>query len=184
MVDSEKSVFVLENKRGVSVMIGYILLITFVIAIAAILYQWLSTYVPQEDIDCPGGVSLYVSDHFYDSSSGHLDLEIENNGRFNVSGFYVRYANRSSVSLATKDLSKHLITSSYSSQLIPGVSYKSDNANKFAPGQAHNFTFDVSSLNSVHSVEITPIRIQEVENKQSEVSCSGAGFEKTLNITL
>ena len=50
-------------------MIGYILLITFAIVIAVVVFQWLKTYVPKEGIACPDEVSIYIS------SIIHLPLE-------------------------------------------------------------------------------------------------------------
>ena len=48
-----------KNKKGLSVMIGYVLLVTFAIIISAIVYQQIKTYLPTEDKVCPEGVSLF-----------------------------------------------------------------------------------------------------------------------------
>ena len=47
-----------KNKKGVSEIIGYILLVAIVVTISIFVYQWLKTYVPQDAISCPDGVSL------------------------------------------------------------------------------------------------------------------------------
>ena len=76
------------NKRGVSIVVGYVLLITIVIAIAGIVYSWLRWYVtPGEDISCPDGVSLVIKE--YECVGDILNLTIKNKGRFSFDGFVV-----------------------------------------------------------------------------------------------
>ena len=61
-----------KDKRGISVMVGYVLLVTFAIIISVIVYNWMQSYVPQEDLECEDGVSLIIQKY-------NCDLEIENN---------------------------------------------------------------------------------------------------------
>ena len=81
------------NKRGVSIVVGYVLLITIVIAIAGIVYSWLRWYVtPGEDISCPDGVSLVIKE--YECVGDILNLTIKNKGRFSFDGFVVKANDR------------------------------------------------------------------------------------------
>ena len=80
-----------KTKRGVSIMIGYILLITFVIAISIFVYQWLKTYVPKEGLECPDGVSIYISKANINPNEGKLTLTLKNTGRFDINGVFVIY---------------------------------------------------------------------------------------------
>ena len=57
------------NKKGVSVIIGYVLLIAFAILISAGVYAWLKTYVPREPLNCPDGVSIFVKEAGFNSST-------------------------------------------------------------------------------------------------------------------
>jgi len=44
-----------KNKRGVSIVIGYVLLIAISIVISILVYQALKTYVPKEALECSDG---------------------------------------------------------------------------------------------------------------------------------
>ena len=80
------------GKKGISYMIGYILLITMAIALAILVFNWLSHYVPEEDPTediCPEGVSLSLRNIVCDSGQTELSFTIRNNGLFSVDGFRV-----------------------------------------------------------------------------------------------
>jgi hypothetical protein len=51
------------NKKGISVMIGYVLLVSAAIIMGAITYNWMKIYVPtNEDLKCPDGISIAISE--------------------------------------------------------------------------------------------------------------------------
>src|SRR3989344_8392030 len=77
-----------NSKKGLSVMIGYILLISMAITMSAIVYQWVKTYVPQDSIECKDGVSLFVQGYNYDCGADTLNLNLKNNGRFDLAGYF------------------------------------------------------------------------------------------------
>ena len=70
------------NKKAVSNIIGYLLLVAIVIVISMIVYQWLKTYVPTDAIQCDEGVSIGIDDYNYDCEDNALNLTIKNSGRF------------------------------------------------------------------------------------------------------
>ena len=177
-----------KKKIAVSTMIGYILLITFAIVIAGVVYQWLKTYVPKEGLACPDGVSIYVSDYNYKDATNELNLILKNNGQFSVGGIYIYYSNSSSQEIAPKDLSPWIIPKN--KYLNPGVRFGTlaidkDNPNLFEPGgEDEVLIFDISSLTDkkIYAVEITPIRWQEEKNKIPLVSCANAKTKKILDL--
>ena len=67
----------MRDKKAVSIMIGYILLITFAVVIAAVVLTWLKTYVPRQGLECPDGVSIYILDSELDRND--LVLTLRNN---------------------------------------------------------------------------------------------------------
>ncbi|MBI2004394.1 hypothetical protein HYS72_02930 [Candidatus Pacearchaeota archaeon] len=173
-----------KKKIAVSTMIGYILLITFAIVIAGVVYQWLKTYVPKEGIACPDGVSIYVSDSAYNDISKKLELTLTNNGQFSVGGIYIYYSNSSSQEIAVNDLSKFVPKPK---QLNPGVILGTAGKNSFEPGgEDEVLTFDINGLTDqeIYAVEITPIRWQEEKNRISIVSCANAKTKKILDLTI
>ncbi|MFB6246724.1 MAG: hypothetical protein ABEI74_03995 [Candidatus Pacearchaeota archaeon] len=172
--------FPLKDKKGVSVMIGYILLVTFAVAIAAIVYQWLNSYVPKEEIQCPDGTSIYISDTSHNQKQ--LNITIQNNGRFNISGIFIRYSKTEGQDVATNDLSKNLTSESYE-YTAPGVRFGSPDENTFAPDQEKQVKFEISGISQMHSIQVTPTRSQTENNQLTRVSCTNAQTESIINMT-
>ena len=166
-----------ESKKGISVMVGYVLLIVFVIIIGAIVYQWLKTYVPAQALNCPDGVSLFVKEASFDSDNSQLIVTLRNNGRFNLAGYFIHATNSSDQELPTIDLSNYLDENSPGR--IHGNSVLFFNFsigdNFFHPGSEESYLFDIpSSIGKPHLIRITPTRFQDVNEKQRFVSCSDA----------
>src|SRR3989339_653843 len=65
-----------KNKRGISIMIGYILLVTGAIVMGSIVYQWMKTYVPADSLTCPEGISIYLSEFECSGTSLNITLNI------------------------------------------------------------------------------------------------------------
>ncbi len=168
-----------RSKRGVSVIIGYVILVSFVIVLAIIVYSWMKTYVPMEELNCPDGVSVFVEK--YECSENNLTLYLKNNGRFNVGGYFI-YATTSPTQLiATTDLSRN-ITESTAKIYPTGIKLVQPLAgNLFAPNQKETETYDLTGLNPIYSVEITPIRWQVEKNKNKLVSCKDARIRENID---
>src|SRR3989338_4079370 len=97
----------LKQKRGVSVIIGYVLLVVFAMVISVGVYAWLKTYVPNEPLNCPDGVSLFVKESSFNSSTSVLSIKIRNNGRFDVADYFIHAANTSPQQIPPSDLSEN-----------------------------------------------------------------------------
>ncbi|MEK6842805.1 MAG: hypothetical protein AABX84_03230, partial [Nanoarchaeota archaeon] len=95
----------IKNKLGISVMIGYILLISMAIMMSIIVYQWVKTYVPQKSIECEDGVSLFVQSYNNDCDNERLDLTLKNNGRFDIAGYFIHATTSPTQELAVIDIS-------------------------------------------------------------------------------
>ncbi|MDP3965948.1 MAG: hypothetical protein Q8Q04_00270 [archaeon] len=164
----------IRNKKGVSVVIGYVLLISFGIILSVIVFNYLRTYVPSDAINCPDGVSLLVKDYTYNCTSGELSLEIKNRGRFNVEGYYIHGTESPSVELATADLSKD-----FNSDLSED-GFSIGNAVYFHKQVNNSFKFDEEVVHvfnlggQIYSIEITPLRFQTEGGSEKVVSCGNA----------
>lgn len=85
---------IIRNKKGISELISYVLLVSLAVTLSIAVYAWFSFYVKQSKIPlCPEGVSLVINN--YNCSDQVLNIEIKNKGLFNVDGFYLRANNRS-----------------------------------------------------------------------------------------
>jgi len=88
-----------KSKKGLSNMVGYVLLITITISLSFFVYNWLKFYVTQEDFEkCPEGVNLIISSYECTKSvgdvSGNLNLTLKNKGLFSVNGYILRVHDR------------------------------------------------------------------------------------------
>ena len=95
----------LAKKKGVSIMIGYVLLVTCAIVIGVIVYQWIKTYVPTEALECPDEVSIFIKDFEFNCENFQLDLTLKNNGLFKIAGYFIHATDDPNQTLATIDLS-------------------------------------------------------------------------------
>ncbi|MGA2130171.1 MAG: hypothetical protein ABSG05_00965 [Candidatus Pacearchaeota archaeon] len=162
-----------KNKLGVSVIIGYILLVAFAVVTGAIVYNYLRTYVPTQPLSCPDGVSLFVQDSNY--CGNQLNLTIRNNGRFDVAGYYIRATNSSSQTIPIIDLSSSL-NSTYGG--FPNgnlIMFSPANNNSFTAGNQTMHVYTISSsLGNISSIQIVPA-VYEVQNNRNILArCSNA----------
>lgn len=159
-------------------MVGYILLVVFVITLSVIVFQWLRTYVPSDEaLDCPEGSSLFATN--VDYCEGYLNVTLKNNGRFGLAGYYIRAANSTEQSVATIDLSQYINTSGGSNLLGNAILFSSStDQNTLDPGEesADNFNVSNASFGNITSIEVIPTRFQEENNRVKFVSCTGARF--------
>jgi len=167
------------NKKGISVMIGYVLLITFAVIMGVIVYQWIKTYVPRDALECSDGTSLFVKDYEYNCSINELTLILVNNGRFNIGGYFIHATNSSDQVLATKDISEFIM-----GERIGNAVKFSGADNSFKPGdssQEHVFDLSTSNLGQVYSVEIIPVRWQVEDSNKKIVSCGKSKVKEIIS---
>ena len=179
-----------KKKLAVSAMIGYILLITFAIVIAGVVYAWLKTYVPKEGIACPDGVSIYVSDYNFDNTKKELNLILKNNGQFSVGGIYIYYSIDENEEIAANPMVGKIKSGAalFGESLRFGTSGAKEEdgtiINFFEPSDEISLTFSASGIDYIYAVEITPIRWQEEKNKIKLVSCANAKTKKILDLNI
>ncbi len=168
-----------KNKRAVSIMIGYILLITFAVVISGVVYTWLKSYVPKQGVECPDGVSLYITSYENNIDTNQLTLNLRNNGKFSIGGIFIYYTDSSEQKLATLDLSNFVVSGL---KMNPGVKFPGEGDNAFKPNEDISVIFDVSTIPYIYSIEITPVRWQEENTKILKVSCNNAGTKSILDL--
>jgi len=82
------------GKRGISIVMGYVLLIVIAVAISGLVYSWMRFWVPTDDgAECPDSVVIVVKNLNCEGDS--LNLTLENKGLFTIDGFILRVNNRS-----------------------------------------------------------------------------------------
>jgi len=85
----------MKQKKAVSLMLSYVLLVGIVVGLAIIVWGVLKYWTDiSPPVDCEEGTSLILID--YDCSiGGGLSLTLRNNGRFSVKGFILTVGNDS-----------------------------------------------------------------------------------------
>lgn len=180
-----------KNKKGVSEIIGYILLVAIVVTISIFVYQWLKTYVPQDAISCPDGVSLSVISYNYSCASNTLNLTLQNTGTFNISGYFIHGSDSPNQQIATIDLTEYYsgdytIANNAVYYFLLTEGNLNPSLNPFSPGEitggSDNF-FDLSKINPVipittlNSLEITPTRFVELNGRNVIAGCDNAKID-------
>ena len=162
----------LKNKKGVSVIIGYVLLIVFAMLISVGVYSWMKTYVPREPLNCPDGVSLYIKAAGFNSSTSQLNITTRNNGRFDIAGYFIHATNTSNQTLPSIDLSPYLKEDSQGIIFGSSVLFSTAGDNALSPGDERTNSFNIpAATGNISTIRVIPTRFQEEDNRQRFVSC-------------
>jgi len=169
-----------KSKKAVSVLIGYVLLVSFIVIISGITYTWLKTYVPAQNLECQEGVSIFVKKSVYNSSTLELKVTLKNTGRFNIGGYFIHAKNDSSQELAIIDLSIYL-NDSFGGALAGNSVLFSSASGELKSGEEENHIFIIpSALGNLFSITVTPVRFQEFNNRERFVSCVKSRTEQVI----
>ena len=178
-----------KNKKGLSIIIGYILIMTVSVVMSIIVYQWIKTYAPRDTLQCPDGVSLFVKDFTCEKLEGvlnkNLTLVLINNGKFSIDGYFIRVSTDSNLdNLATIDLSEFFYGSAV--QVDEGIvrfeNGLSISDNFFAPGKSTSNKFDITSISgTIKKIELIPSRIETINNFKRTAICDGASVETVIS---
>jgi len=153
------------QKKAVSLMLSYVILISIVIALSVGVYAWIRTMaVSPEIVDCKEGTSVILDT--YKCSSGNLELNIKNNGRFNVDGIILSVGNN-----PQQTPTAYLI-----SQLTGGgLEGHYEFSSPLKPGETQNADFSNmdSNRNEIDIIEIISIQPYIIENNK-RINCQQA----------
>jgi len=174
----------MKNKRGISVMVGYVLLITLAVVMGGILYAWLSGWIPAEVPECPEATSIVIKDYNCNLTSNRLDLTLSNNGRFDLGGYLIRVTNTSTQEIATINLGPSLIFTGRGIIFENFVLLGDLNDNSFVANDEVQNAFNITRYGNLHKVEITPARWYNQDNKVRFLSCGDVStLRQDINCT-
>lgn len=77
-----------KDKKGISIMIGYVLLIVIAIGLSIMVFTYLRLYLPKDVPVCDVDVSLSAENVVCEN--GIVDITLRNNGLFNIDGAFIR----------------------------------------------------------------------------------------------
>ena len=174
-----------QDKKGLSIMVGYVLLVVIAIVMSLLVYQWVKTYIPKDAIECPEGSSMFIKEVVYDCGTDSLDVTVKNNGLFSLAGFFIYATTNEDAELATEDLSGKVdIKLKHGNSIVfglEGIDKEKNTLTPDSPGNEKTIKFtDVADLKGLR-IEIIPIRWQEVEGKIRLASCSDAKIGQEIS---
>ena len=83
-----------KNKKAVSLMISYVLLIVIGMSLAIIVYEYIIIVVIIEPTPtCPETLSLIIQEYSCNAGAKKITIEVKNKGLFNISGYEIRGTN-------------------------------------------------------------------------------------------
>lgn len=174
------------KKKGVSLMVSYVLLVSIAIILSIGVFAWLKIIAKdvQPKVDCKEGTSMRISN--YKCFSGDVDeedgikLTLRNNGRFNIDGFILSVSGEGNevptVRLVTQDLEgfKGNYYFSDSSPLVPGEERTIKFSNKFDDGKG---LINIVNFEYINVVQIQPMILDEEKNK---IVCQNSVIKQNL----
>lgn len=129
----------MDNKKGVSEIVSYVLLISITFGISGMVYAWLVYYVtPGEEIKCDEGIALTIRSYDYNCATKALNLSLQNRGLFDVDGYIIRLNNNSKAELGVYTLNKTGANISTGATLTYSYNYSKLESSKIMGG---NLTF-------------------------------------------
>ena len=156
------------NKKGISEIVSYTLLIVIAIGLSIIVFLFLRVYVFKGQApECPPDVSIFINSATCFSASGQYQLNVDliNKGFFTIDAVYVRFRepNRKIQNLIGSPYDYH----SFSEGLAPGE--------KTNPPLA--FSLSSAQSGKEHTLEVQPV----VKNDKGEDAlCENAVVTKTV----
>jgi len=173
-----------KGKKGISPLIGYVLLVVFAIVISSIVFQWLRTYIPAQAMECPAGVSLFINNATFEitADGGELSVTMTNNGRFIIDGYFINIKNDSEQDLAIIGISEFLDEEKSGPAVeISGYVLIGSDESPFEPQDQVTHVFDIpKTYGEPVLVSIIPTRQQEYKGRERFVSCGNARIEEVV----
>lgn len=148
------------NKKAVSEIVSYTLIIVIAVGISILVYASLKLYLPSDKQTCPDEISIIIQNA--ECNNSYLVLNLKNQGLFNVSALYIRMANASRTTRMQINQGKEIL-----SPQIP-------------PGGTERWAKDVTSIvtaDGTYTVEIQPALI----SKQKIILCERAVVTENVN---
>lgn len=152
-----------QNKKAISAIIAYVLLISITISLSVLVYNWLRFYVGEEEVaQCPDAVNVIISS--YNCSlgpGGFLNITLKNKGRFSVDGYTLRVHDSPDAEL--------------------GFYVFNETGSAFAPGEevssfySFSKTYDGKIFTRLTLVEVQPFLVEE-----SKISCKSYAYQKIV----
>ena len=143
----------MKNKKALSEIISYVLLIVIALSLAAGVFSWVKFYVPQgEKEKCPEETALSISDYVCDNKT--LSVTIVNKGYFNIDGFFIKAANESNKpAVRMLNSTEYLMTRAFGAGRYE---FTLTGDSPLKNEQSKTLQFDYAPIDSIKRLQIQP----------------------------
>ena len=154
---------IIQNKKALSEIISYVLLISIGLSLAAGVYSFMKFYVPKEDMGtqkCNENIVLIVNS--YGCTDSVLSLKIENKGMFNIRGFILKFsADANKIPTEPLNATNKNITDNFK----PGFyDFISAGQEILKPGEIITTNFSFVGKDKIERITIQPYNLNKVGN--------------------
>jgi len=150
------------DKKGVSIIVAYSILVVIAIGISITVYSFLKLYLPSEKETCPEGISVVINKTICEN--GRLQISLKNRGLFNISAVYIRMSPQGRETRQQVNTGTNIFLN-------------------LAPGETTSLlSYDVSSIvtsDGEYIIEIQPA----ITNKNKIIVCEEAVIDETIHCT-
>jgi len=156
-----------NQRRGLSNIFAYVLLISITLALSVMVYGWLRFYVTPDDVDeCSEDVNIIIRSYecFTDGGPGsNLQVTLKNKGLFTVDGYILRVHNRTDADFGIYVFNKTGMS------MLPG----SEHTDIYYFDDAKVVANAGTTLKSVSLVEVQPFMMEG-----GKISCKSYAFQE------
>ena len=161
-----------RDKKALSNLVAYTLLIAITLALSVLVYNWLRHYVETDELaECPEGVNIIISDYtcIGGQNKGYFTFTVSNKGLFAIDGFRLRIHDREDPEFglySLGDINDFDVDGESKEKLMPGE--KVSLRYNFGPsgslpqgeylGKVHN---DLGDMKYITLIEVQPLRFVE-----------------------
>jgi hypothetical protein len=172
-----------RSKKGVSEMVGYVLLIAIGLGLAIGFYVWVSNYAEfnPKDVDCEDGTSLIIESYTCTDLGANpgIQLTMKNNGLFNIDGFIFPVGNNPLKTPVSNLIPNSVNPTPGKYQFIPPLK----------PGESRVVEFTnkltsspISYLDSINTTLVIPFIISKTKVGPREIICKNSVLpQQTIN---
>ena len=143
-----------KNKKAVSEVVSYVLLIVIAISLSIVVYAWIKVQLPKEITECPEGVSIIIKEYQCNQDKHIINITFQNKGFFNIDGVSIKIANKPNEAPTTPaekvggiGINRNLEDKGFvyfTPSLNPGLNLKA------------NFSYDTFTPKQINKIQITP----------------------------
>lgn len=160
-----------KNKKAVSEIIAYVILISIGLSLSILVFVWLKSYVSEDTRKtCPDEATLIIRNYSCSKTLGkviNLDITIKNRGLFIVDGFMVKVNDRQDSSIGVYNL-YNLLAPKEGEKLLPGEEV------------IYHYSIKEDTYQGNELVEIDDVKLIEVQpfiDKKNKILCESVSSQ-------